>query len=170
MRLIPLALGLPALLLAGCDSPAAPSIATAASPPGLAATAFTDNVSIPLDQSVFIQCANGGAGELVTISGTLHVLFHQTFNDAEHVTTTSQFNPQGVYGIGEITGRKYQGTGVTKSITTARIGEETTIINNFRIIGQGPGNNFLVHETFHFTVNANGTTTATVDNLSVDCK
>ena len=43
-------------------------------------------------------------------------------------------------------------------------------MNNFRIIGQGPGNNFLVHETFHVTINANGVVTATVDNFSVECK
>jgi len=43
-------------------------------------------------------------------------------------------------------------------------------VNNFRIIGQGPGNNFLVHETFHFTINANGNVTAFVDHFSVDCK
>src|SRR5215467_3765370 len=46
----------------------------------------------------------------------------------------------------------------------------TTLVNNFRIIGQGTGNNFLVHETFHITVNADGTMTAFVDNFSVDCK
>jgi hypothetical protein len=44
------------------------------------------------------------------------------------------------------------------------------MVNNFRIIGQGTGNNFLVHETFHITVNADGTMTASVDNFSVDCK
>jgi hypothetical protein len=170
MRLVPLALGVPALLLAGCDSPSAPSTATAASPPGLAATAFTDNASVPIDQVVFISCANGGAGESVTLSGTLHVLFHFTVNGAGQVTVTSQVNPQGVSGIGEITGSKYQGTGVSSSIATGRVGSQTTTINNFRIIGQGPGNNFLVHENLHFTVNANGTVTASVDNLSVACK
>jgi hypothetical protein len=43
-------------------------------------------------------------------------------------------------------------------------------VNNFRIIGQGPGNNYLVHETMHFTINADGTTTVSFDNLTVDCK
>ena len=45
-----------------------------------------------------------------------------------------------------------------------------TFINNFRIIGQGPGNNFLVHENFHLTINANGDVTTVHDNFSVDCK
>jgi hypothetical protein len=47
---------------------------------------------------------------------------------------------------------------------------EETFVNNFRIIGQGPGNNFLVHEVFHITFNANGSITAFVDKFSVDCR
>ena len=34
-----------------------------------------------------------------------------------------------------------------------------TFVNNFRWIGPGRGNNFLSHQTFHVTVNANGVTT-----------
>ena len=47
---------------------------------------------------------------------------------------------------------------------------EETYINNFRIIGQDPDNNYLVHETFHVTVNANGELTAFVDNFSIEWK
>jgi hypothetical protein len=43
-------------------------------------------------------------------------------------------------------------------------------VNNFRLIGQGSGNNLQVHQNVHITINANGTVTATVDNTSVDCK
>lgn len=32
-----------------------------------------------------------------------------------------------------------------------------------------PGNNFMVHENFHVTVNANGTVTSVHDNFSVTC-
>jgi hypothetical protein len=45
-----------------------------------------------------------------------------------------------------------------------------TYVNNFRIIGQGPGNNFLVHETMHITLNAAGILTVSHDNINVDCK
>ncbi|MBI4420235.1 MAG: hypothetical protein HY560_05360, partial [Gemmatimonadetes bacterium] len=46
----------------------------------------------------------------------------------------------------------------------------TTYVNNFRIIGEGSGNNLLVHATSHITVNANGELTAVVDNFSVECR
>jgi len=44
-----------------------------------------------------------------------------------------------------------------------------TSVNNFRIIGQGPGNNSVVHENTHITINANGTITASVDNFKATC-
>ncbi|HMH83261.1 MAG TPA: hypothetical protein VK531_10350 [Gemmatimonadales bacterium] len=47
---------------------------------------------------------------------------------------------------------------------------EFTFVNNFYMIGQGPGDNFKVHETFHFPINANGVVTAVVDNFRVTCQ
>jgi hypothetical protein len=73
-------------------------------------------------------------------------------------------------GIGQTTGDKYQATGVTQDQFNAKVGVEETFINDFRIIGQGNGNNFLIHETFHITINANEIPTASVDNFSVDCR
>ena len=139
--------------------------------PALAeATTFTDNVQIPIEIVVFVPCAAGGAGELVDLSGNLHVLFHFTLDDSGGFHSKFHFQPQGVSGTGLTTGDKYQGTGVTQGQFNGKVGFESTFVNNFRIIGHGPGNNFLVHENFHITVNANGTVTAFVDNFSIECK
>jgi len=134
-----------------------------------AQAAVITNQNIPIDISVFVPCANGGAGEVVDLSGTLHDMFAVTVN-GNHFSAKVHDNPQGITGTGETTGDKYQGTGVTQQQLSGNVGEETTFINNFRIVGQGPGNNFLVHETFHVTVNANGDVTASVDNFSVACR
>jgi hypothetical protein len=145
------------------------SFAVASSSSGAPATSFTVNSFFPIDLTVFVPCANGGLGEDVELSGTLHDLIHVTVNDnIVHVKTHDQ--PQSVSGTGLVTGDTYQGTGVTQDEFTASFGQEETFINNFRIIGQGNGNNFLVHENFHVTVNANGTVTASHDNFSIDCK
>ena len=80
------------------------------------------------------------------------------------------FQPQGVSGVGLTTGDKYQATGVTQDETNVAAGQETTFINNFRLIGQGPGNNLLIHDVFHVTINANGDVTALHDIHSVECK
>jgi len=133
------------------------------------ATTFIENVRIPIDLFVFVPCAVQGVGEYVQLSGTLHVLFVTTIDDQGGFHSKYHFQPQGITGTGETTGDKYQGTGVTQGTLTGKVGFEATDVNNFKIIGQGPGNNFMIHETFHVTVNANGTLTTFVDQTSVVC-
>lgn len=137
-----------------------------------AALAFTDNVQIPYDFIFFMPCANGGAGEDVVFTGTLHIVSHVTFND-NTFTLKSHFQPQGISGVGSITGLKYNATGVTQSIENGTLfnGSYTyTYVNNFKLIGQGPGNNFYDHDTFKVTLNANGTITVLREKINVDCK
>jgi hypothetical protein len=121
---------------------------------------------------VFVPCAAGGVGEVVDLSGRLHTLVTFTINGNE-VSGLLHFQPQGLGGTGETTGARYRGTGVTKSSFSGSLQNgqfNTTFVNNFRIIGQGPGNNFLLHETAHITINADGTVTVNHDNLSTECK
>jgi len=132
--------------------------------------AVITNVSVPVNIPVFIPCAAGGTGELVVLSGDLHVLVRFTRSKSGGVHAAAHFQPQGISGVGQTTGEKYQATGVTQDEFNARIGVEETFVNNFRIIGQARGNNFLIHENFHITINANGRVTAFVDNFRVDCR
>lgn len=136
------------------------------------ATVVTTQEKVPLDMSVFVSCARDGAGENVQLSGTLHIVSRAVDDGSGGFHVSSHSNPQGVSGVGLISGDKYQGTGVTRNNVNFKppFPSESTYVNNFRIIGQGPGNNYLVHETIHMTVNANGEVTADVVNTSVDCK
>lgn len=135
-------------------------------------TTFTENMIIPISLEVDIPCANGGAGDVVRFEGELHDLFHVTINQNSAMFKFHD-NPQGLSATGLFSGVKYQATGVTQrqfKISASNGVYEETFINNFRIIGQGPGNNFIVHETYHVTFNANGILTAEVDNFTVECK
>ena len=139
--------------------------------PANAAKQVNDTSEINL--TVFVPCAAGGAGELVDLSGPLHTLITFSIN-GNNVSETAHFQPQGLSGTGETTGDKYQATGVTKD-TSFKVSfqngqAQQTFVNNFRIIGSGSGNNFLVHEVLHVTFNANGTVTVFHDNFSIDCK
>jgi hypothetical protein len=129
------------------------------------ATAITLSLQLPIAFDVFVPCAAGG--EFVSLSGTLHGIVHLTFdaNGAFHAKFQDQ--PQRLSGFGQTSGAAYQGTGVTQDLLNTN---PSTYVNNFRIIGQGPNNNFLVHEFFHLTRNANGETTTIVDFLSVECR
>jgi hypothetical protein len=132
---------------------------------------FSSSVVVPINLGVFVPCAVGGAGELVLLSGNLHSLFHFTDDGAGGFHVMSENNPQGVSGTGSISGDKYQATGVTLShFNTSGLPFNQTYVNNFRIIGQGDDNNYLVHQTYHITVNARGQLTALVDNFSVECR
>ena len=138
--------------------------------PALAEVLVNDRTDISID--VFVDCANGGAGEIVTLTGPLHTLITETFN-GRNVSGKFHFQPQGVNGTGQDTGASYRATGVTQQTfnTSLQNGQGTlSFVNNFRIVGQGPGNNYLVHETMHLTFNADGTLTVSHDNFSAECK
>ena len=137
----------------------------------VASAAVTTNDKQTIAFSVFVPCANG-AGESVDGTITLHTLITSTIN-GNNVSGKFHFQPQGGDLVGSVTGDTYQPTGVTQghfkgSLQNGQFTE--TDINNFRIIGQGPGNNFLVHQVFHITFNANGDVTVVHDKVSVDCK
>jgi hypothetical protein len=139
-------------------------------PPVQAAVVVNDSFEFNLE--VFVPCANGGAGELVDLNGPLHNLITATIN-GNRVSGKVESQPQGISGVGETTGDRYQGTGVTqsnfqRSFINGQI--NLTFVNNFRFIGQGPGNNFLVHEDLHLTIDANGDVTTFHDNFSIECK
>lgn len=134
--------------------------------------AVTTNDTTEISLSVFVYCADNGNGETVDLSGPLHTLISFTIN-GNNVSGYFHFQPQGISGTGETTGTKYQATGVTQESfkSSFQNGQANfTFVNNFRIIGSGPGNNYLVHETLHYTINANGTFTVFHDNFSSECK
>ena len=128
------------------------------------------HLQVPTTITVQIPCANDGAGETVTLSGDLHVLVRFAVTPSGRVHGGSHFQPQGITGVGDTSGDTYHATGVTQDQFNAALGSETTAVNNFRIIGQRTGNNYLVHSVFHTTFNADGSTTAFVDQFSIDCR
>lgn len=134
------------------------------------ALAITTNDFVPFAQAVLVPCANGGAGEIVLIEGTLHVQNHLTINN-NRLSLKTHFQPQGVVGTGTVTGDKYQATGVTQEQdSTGIIGaSEFSFINNFRIIGQGTDNNLQVHQVIQITIDANNIIRTNVINTTIDC-
>lgn len=135
------------------------------------ASAQTVSTVIPLSISQFIPCANGGNGEVVDFSGSLHEVISSTVND-NNVHVNQLFNPQRAKGIGETTGDVWEATGETRQDTNASVASfpfETTFVNNFKLIN-GKAGSFIAHETFHVTVNADGATTVIHDSFSMTCK
>jgi len=63
---------------------------------------------------------------------------------------------QNVVGTGQVTGDSYVYSGGYTETGVLSVGETGTSLNDFRIIGQGAGNNFIAHTVSHYTFNANG--------------
>ena len=130
------------------------------------------NIIVDFGLEEFVYCANNGAGEVIDLSGSLHILVASNINN-QRVSGFSHFQPQGVQGKGQSTGNLYNATGITQEHFSGSFvnGQYTyTFVNNYRLIGQGPGNNYLIHQTGHITINSNGEATAFVDNTSIACK
>ena len=164
-------LGIAVGVAACADSPAP----VAPGAPGVLATLEADaveQVTVPFSATIWIGCANGGAGESVALSGELVISSHETV-DADGGTHTRQMmRPQAVTGVGATSGMNYKGTGMAfmSEGVSDDGGSVYTFVNNFRIIGQGPGNNLLVHLVVHQTTNADGVVATDVNLSSHTCK
>jgi hypothetical protein len=130
------------------------------------ASAATIVQSFPVD---FTLPAENACGEAIHVSGTLNEVFTATFNSAGGVLFSSQSNPQGVTGVGLTTGTVYQGTGVTRSVTTVNAGQTQTLVNSFKLIGHGKTPNLLETDIFHVTVDANAITEASLVQSTLQC-
>lgn len=163
-------LGSIALCLSACGSDAIAPDPTASSIPEPRAGQLTDNTTIPLVDVPFVACAAGGAGEYVQLSGSLHTLVHLTISNSGNFSFKQQFQPQGARGTGLTTGDTYRGAGATLEVDhLGKVGSTFSFVNNFRMIGTRTAVNFTVHETFHVTVNANGTATVSADHSRATC-
>ncbi len=137
----------------------------------VATAGVVTNISIPLDPfTLLVPCALGGSGELVALTGSLHILATSTVDAAGGIHLSLQSQPQGAGGFGLTSGDMYRGTGVTRMELTLVAGAQTTFVNNFNIIGVGTGNNLLIHDTVTITANADGTITQAHAVTSAECK
>src|SRR2546427_382880 len=130
------------------------------------AYAATTSTVMPFPTPTITNPCNG---EDVNVSGNVHVTIGVTIdgNGGSHLRI--HINNQDVSGIGVDTGSRYQIP--TTSASSAYFGSATTmtLTVNPRVVAQGSTPNFNMRELIHVTVNANGVTTASIDNPSMDC-
>ena len=81
-------------------------------------------------------------------------------------------NDHSLSGVGLTSGIKYHEVGATVQVFNVKgTGqEEGTLTFTLDFIGQGPGNNVIIKEVFHYTINANGVTTVFFDKFTQECK
>jgi hypothetical protein len=121
-----------------------------------AITIMENTVMSPQSFNILVSCAAGGAGELVDFSGYFHNIYSFTGSSGGPVSYRFHTLAQNITGIGQITGDSYVYSGGFLETGTLSMGELVTTVFDFRVIGQGSGNNFVVHTVIHYTINANG--------------
>jgi hypothetical protein len=107
--------------------------------------------------SLFNPCLNHGQGDVINLSGNEHFLFD--FSDGVH--QKFQTNYQGITGVSQTKGQKYQGTGVTETTFASKVGATFTVTaaGSSVLVGQGTSTNLIVHQNTHVTINPSGTVT-----------
>jgi hypothetical protein len=139
-----------------------------------AAAAVNHEVVInqPTEILQFIPCANGGLGEEILFTGSLHLITHVTMGgNRVSVFEAAAFHET---GTGLSTGDKYESTvayrwqPVSGSLVNGQF--STAFVAHAAITGPGPGNNMYFPVTFHITINANGEVTAEVERGDFTCK
>ena len=136
--------------------------------PATASAAVVQNVQVPLSVTVFSPCT----GDIIPVSGFIHLVASSTNDGSGGFHVTVMDNVSQVSGVGSVTGATYHGVGGDWFSLNARppFPFEATQTDVFGLISAGAAPNLVVTDTFHVTVNADGTITANVARFNVACR
>jgi hypothetical protein len=125
--------------------------------------------AVPFENTFFVPCANGGAGEDVMLTGFLNYTYQGTWtNDGFRLVYHD--NGEHVIGTGLSSGDSFAGSGGTNGIAIGSwvnnqwIGTTT---GQLKIVGKNA--NFTISYKYHLTVTRDGTVTVYSEALSEDC-
>jgi hypothetical protein len=136
--------------------------------PTSVSAAVIQNDTMPLSQEV----ANPCTGDVFIASGSIHLVIAETIDLSGGMHFHIDVNVSNVTGVGSITGSRYRGVGGFWAEFNGRAPYPFTMTETavFGLISQGSSPNLVSTATFHFTVNANGTVTSTVDRMRIACR
>ncbi len=134
------------------------------------ASVVVNEQRVPINRTYPNPCL--AASEAIAFSGYLHTLITVTVDQDGGVHLENQVNETSLTGEGLISGKVYRASNELHSSTNDRgpAPLTTTVIDNFRIIGPEPNDNFYVRLRTHVTTNANGVPTAEVDEFDAECR
>lgn len=109
--------------------------------------------------------------DVINLNGDIHIVITYTGDNKGGYHMSSSLNYQGVSGQSITTQTLYQSSTITNNNFNMNPPFPSTYsnIDSWSLISQGGTDNFIMHSTFHVTMNANGVPTATVDNFSAQC-
>jgi hypothetical protein len=132
------------------------------------ATTTTTNENIPFTNSLLNPCN----GDTVTFSGTLHIVNTLTTDAGGGTHLKTHTNYQDVTGAGVPSGITYRVGTVSNEIINDSDGPQSNVtsISTVKLIAPGPALNAFLRIVMHITINADGQTTSTVQEVSAECR
>jgi hypothetical protein len=126
------------------------------------------NTTVSYAYSGWVPCANDGAGELMNGVIDAHILETSTTNDNVDAWKF-EFAPRGSL-VGSVTGDTYRLGGVEHgTYVETQSGRYTaTYTHSYHLIGPGGGNNLVVRETAHLTLDGDAVVVDR-DEFSIEC-
>jgi hypothetical protein len=126
-------------------------------------------VAVPFENTVFVPCANGGAGEDVTLSGKTNFVYQLAWNE-QGFTLVYHDNSYQITGVGLTTGETFGASGGTQGTVKGFwfsgqwVGN---MVRQLRIVGQNT--NFTVSSKLKLIVTPDGEVKVSVDEDTIDC-
>jgi hypothetical protein len=135
--------------------------------PAASSAAVVQNVQVPLNVTVFNPCN----GDLIAVTGSIHLLASTTSDGGGGFHIAFMDNVSQVTGTGSVSGATYHGVGGDWFTANVKppFPVELTMTDVFGLISAGSSPNLVITDTFHITVNADGTLTANVARFSLSC-
>ena len=146
-----------AVFVAACSS--ADSVAPTTSP----ATARRDvsvnaanvtSMSRPIDQNVWVSCANGGAGEAVRVTGELHYEVQRTQDSSGVFHLNFKSATSGLTAVGLTSGTFFRGV-MTEHITSRAedyLNEDVRTADIIRFVATGSRDSYSLMVSSHFII------------------
>jgi hypothetical protein len=113
--------------------------------------------------------ATGCNGDTVTLTGNLNLVAHVSQSASGNLNVEINVDSQGLSGTGLPSGTTYQANSHAHDMFDATAGFTTTVVDKFVLIAKGKNPDMITTMTFHYTINADNTVTATVDTFTVKC-
>lgn len=163
------------LLLLSCkknmnDLPGQENVAARLTSQSSSANVSRSEEVVPYDQTLFVPCGNGGAGQEVALTGSLKIVEETVYN-SHGFTLNYHVITQGITGVGLSTGEKFQASGGNKGTISGEFGEEgqysRVFIQQLRIVGQHSV--FKVSYKTKITITPDGKITTSIEDETVDC-
>ena len=128
------------------------------------------NVAVPFETTLFVPCANNGAGEDVVLTGSIN--FVQQLSWTDHgFTLVYHDNVKGLKGAGLSSGETFVASGGTNgTVMGSWVNSQWTgtTIRQLRVIGQD--SHFFMNYKYHITVTSDGNVKVNSAEQTADCK